>query len=88
MTRAVAVDVNSSERRFPPPTMGIEEVEAKMAISQMLYRYASGLDSQDWAAWRTIFTGEDSYFLPSCRGATGWLTGWRSWPRLLAFVSS
>lgn len=67
--------------------MGIEEVEAKMAISQVLYRYASGLDSQDWAAWRTIFTGEDSYFCPALRSARTGCSP-RTVPRLLAFMAT
>lgn len=33
-------------------------VEDKLAISDVLYRYASGLDSQDWEAWQQIFAEE------------------------------
>ena len=34
----------------------IQLIEDKQQISDTLYRYAAGLDSQDWVLWRKCFT--------------------------------
>ena len=53
----------------------VAAVEARQAISDVLWRYAAGLDSQDWALWRGVFAERVIFDMRNL------YPGWRNAPR-------
>ena len=51
--------------------MELEEVADRMAIAEVLYRYATALDTRNWDLLRTVFTEDGVYVM----GQRGTLTG-------------
>ncbi|MEZ5274073.1 MAG: nuclear transport factor 2 family protein [Ilumatobacteraceae bacterium] len=55
----------------------------RLAVEEVLYRFADGLDRRDWAQYRAVFTDEIdldySSYRPTSIGTSGRLTtGWRA----------
>ena len=48
------------------PAFSLQELSDRAEISDVFTRYATGIDTRDWALWRTCFT-DDAEFCPSAR---------------------
>lgn len=62
--------------------MDLSELSDRAEIADLLSRYARGVDSKDWALWRTVFTEDAHLDYTSANGPAGdretiarWLEG-------------
>lgn len=51
--------------------MDVQEISDRLEITDLLYRYARGVDSQDWALWKSVFTPDAHLDYSSARGPVG-----------------
>ena len=51
--------------------MDTQELSDRAEIAGVLYRYARGVDSKDWALWRTAFTEDAHLDYSSAQGPVG-----------------
>lgn len=51
--------------------MDTEELSDRANITELLYRYARGVDSKDWELWRTVFTEDAHLDYSSAQGPSG-----------------
>jgi hypothetical protein len=57
----------------------LKELADRMAITDLIHRYASGIDMRDWALYRSIFADEVFMDFSSYSGAPGTKMGADDW---------
>lgn len=51
--------------------MDLQELSDRAEITDLLFRYARGVDSKDWALWRSVFTDDALLDYSSAHGPVG-----------------